>query len=725
LFLTMLTALGSPAAVAGGGLCPSPPPVTRVDVAAPAAATETRAAAERVSGEGGVLVLEGDVGVRRGPWTLGAERAVHDRRRGAVRAGGDFFVRDDAYSVRAERGELALETGALTAEGVDYRLLPDRMQGRASRVERSAEGVTQLSEATWSTCPAAREAWYLSADAVTLDPANRQGTARNAALWFHGVPMLYSPWFRFPLGSQRLTGFLTPTVGRTSNSGIEIAVPWYWNIAPDLDATFTPRWLGRRGVELNSEVRWLGPLGQWRFDNAYLDDDRVTGGDRVYTRIEQEARFGAWRTRIDAARVSDGDYFADLGDDLSSTSQTHLERRADLRWASGRSDLLARAQSYQTLDPTLSAQQRPYAQLPRLEARHAAALGAGAESAVTGELVRFERAASTTGTRLRLVPELTWPLEAPGWFVRPRVAVDHTHYSLDRREGTSGPERIDRTVPITSLDTGLIFDRFGGAYQQTLEPRLFYVYIPEREQAEIPLFDTSDSGFSFSQLFRERRFTGGDRIGDTDQITLALTSRVLDRFSGRELLSARIGAIRYLDERRVTLAQRRPEEPIADETSDILSEVSITPNRQWQLDGSFQWTPERDELARRDLGVRFRGDEGGIFNLGHRFKRDQQRQLDASMAWPATAQWQLLAGTTYSLLDERNIESVAGVTYESCCWRLRTVARQFLQQDDDAADGTKQSTALLFQLTFKGLGAVGDEAGALLERAIVGYDVND
>jgi len=721
-WLTLLTVAWPEAGNADDGpLCPAPLPSPSVEVPRADDPGVTTGAADSAEVDGELTTLHGDVGLRRGGRTLGAQRIVYDRRDDSARAGGGVFLNTPDYELEAERGAVALDSGAFTAEGARYRVPSVPMQGRARRIDRDARHVSELDAATWSTCPRQQQDWHIAATDVTLDPNTRQGTARNASLWFKGVPLLYSPWFRFPLGSERMTGFLSPSVGSSSSSGTEIAVPFYWNIAPQFDATLTPRWLERRGTQLQSEWRWLGPLGRWELDNAYLPDDDQTGEDRILTRLQQRGQFGRWRTRIDAEDASDPDYFEDLGNDLSVSSQTQLLRRGDVSWRGARTRFRARLEDYQTLDETLAPNQRPYQRLPQLTLGHDRSLGP-LDTRIDTELVRFDRDDSTTAERLRVVPEATWPLEAPGWFLRPRVALDHTSYRIDRLGSGDGTDRVDRTVPITSIDSGLIFDRFGEAYQQTLEPRLFYTYIPERDQTDIPVFDSGRLGFSFSQLFRERRFTGGDRIGDANQVTLALTSRALERASGREVFNASVGVIRYFDERAVTLAQTRPAEPDDTDTSDVLAEITAAPTPQWRLRASAQWVTETDRLAERDIGVQYRGPGGGVFNLRHRFKFDRQRQIDASAVWPITPQWRLLAASNWSLRDDRNIESLAGIQYESCCWRLRAVARQFLERDDSAADGTRQASNFFIELTLKGLGPVGNEAGALLDRAIVGFD---
>jgi LPS-assembly protein len=716
--LALLALVPGLAAASGWPLCPPLPALPRTGLSAPEPPGATRAVADRATSAGPVTRLEGDVEIRRGGRHVTGDRVTLDRARDRARAEGDASFATGELGVTGSRGELDLDTGAFSMRGADYQVDPAHAQGRAGRIRRDDDGVSRLEDATWSTCPRGAEAWHLRGGAVKLDPNTRQGTARNVTLWLGAVPVLYAPWFRFPIGQGRLSGFLTPRIGSSSESGTIVSVPWYWNIHPAFDATLTPTHYTDRGTQLRSEWRWLGPAGYWQLDNEYLPDDDLAGTDRVYTRVQQRASLGRWGTRIDAADASDRDYFDDLGDDLALSSQTHLRRRADLSWSGGATAFRARLQSYQTLDESIPARRRPYAQLPQLTLRTRGAPGP-LETRLESELVRFERDASDTATRLRLVPAVTWPLEAPGWFLRPRLALDHTEYSIDR-ETSSGPERIGRTLPVTSIDAGLVFDRFGTHYQQTLEPRLFYAYIPAQDQDDIPVFDSGRYSFSFAQLFRERRFTGGDRLGDTNRLTAALTGRVLERDSGRQLLRASVGGSRYFADREVTLPAGTSPEPLDDNASDLIAELAAYPSPAWSARATVQWDPGTERTERQGLDLRYRGPGGGVANLGYRTRRAAQEQIDVSGAWPITGRWQLVGRRNYSLLDERNIETVTGVQYDSCCWRFRAVARRYLNEDD-SPDGVGQSDSLYFELTLKGLGPIGAPAGTLLERAILGY----
>lgn len=696
-------------------LCPPMPglPDTRLSGAAEAGATD--AIADDIAVEGTTHILTGNVELRQGERWIGADRIEIDRNEQIAHGEGNVYLRTNEYAVFSPRGEIDMESGTFSVENPRL-LYPDfHGQGSATRVSRDEAGIARLSGGSWSTCPADDEIWHLSAAEIELNPNNRQGTARHASLWFAGVPLMYTPWFRFPIGDDRLTGFLPPRVGSSSDSGTEITVPWYWNIAPNFDATLTPRLLSKRGTQLQTETRWLGDAGFWQLDLHHLPDDDEFGDDRTLGQLQQNGRFAyGLRTDVDLAGVSDDEYFDDLDDSLSLGSKTHLQSRADVFWNSYYGNSRLRLQSFRTLDDTIIAQNRPYKQLPQLTHRwrHDPL---GYTAAIDAELVRFDRDDSVTGNRFRLVPAYTHEMETPGWFLRPRLAWDYTAYELDRVTSTE-PERIERSLPVVSLDSGLVFERFGEQYRQTLEPRAFYVYVPDEDQDDIPLFDTGELGFSFSQLFRERRFSGGDRVGDTNRLSLALTSRLFSRTSGAEVLRGSIGAIHHFDDREVTLLGTEPE---TEELSDVVAEISARPNEYWRATSTAQWDPDAEQTQRHDSRVMFRGTGGGVANFGYRFQDDRREQVDAAFAWPINPRWKLLARSNYSLREERQIENLLGAEYESCCWRLRTVAREHIDQTSNNEVETDQE--IYIELVLKGLGGFGDNAGDLFENAILGY----
>jgi len=708
------TGLGAPPP----SLCPPRPEPPLLTMPRPSEAGGVDAIADRVTRDGERITLDGDAELREtGRWTR-ADHIELDRAAERAELDGDVALTTPRLGIEADRGVVDIDTGAFHFERTRYREHVVGAQGRAERIEQDAEQVTRLHQGTFSTCPEQQEDWHLAAHRIELDPDTRQGRARNVTLWFKNVPLFYTPFIQFPLGDERMSGFLAPSFGQSSSSGFELATPYYWNIAPNFDATLTPVYLSRRGAQIESEWRWLTRQGEWQLNNEFLPDDNEFGDDRLLTRLQHSGRLGdSWTTALDVAKASDPDYFDDLGSELDLTSQTDLRRRGDLRWRSGRSEFLVRLQNFQTLDTTIARRDRPFEQLPRLDFETGGRRG-GVEFDFDWQAIRFEREASTTGDRVRIVPAISYPIERPGWFLRPRLALDYTAYRLDRRADDPGRESIDRSLPITSLDGGLIFERLTSGYRQTLEPRLFYVHIPRDDQDDIPLFDAGEFDFTFGQLFRERRFTGGDRIGDASRLTLALTTRLLDRDNGREVLRASIGGIRHFKDREVQL---RPGQREDRSGSDLLGELAISPSRAWRGNVFWQWDPDRDETRRVTSRLAYRGADGSVFNLGWRARRDErgefvQDQIDGSFAWPVNPRWQLLGRLNHSLETDENLELLAGVEYRSCCWSLRTVAREYVSED-----GQDSEASINFELVLRGLGGLGDDAGGIFERAILGY----
>ncbi len=693
-------------------LCPPPPvlPVTAVEQ--PDAPGVTRAAAESMETLGAITTLEGNAAVRRGNRTLGAERVRIDRERRTAEASGSVFLREDGFVIEGQRGAVNLDSGAFRLDQADYRVTDLHAQGSARRIDRDEAGISRFDRATYSTCARDDEDWQIKADSVELNPNTRQGTATNALLRFKGVPIFYTPWFRFPIGDERMSGLLTPSFGSSSGSGITIGVPYYWNAAPNFDATLEPRYLSDRGAQLRSEWRWLGPAGSWQLNNEYLPDDDLFGDDRVFTRLEHDGDFGrGWRTRIVAEDASDEAYFEDLSSNLSLSSQSQLNRRAEVQWSGAPGRLRARYQTYQTLDEDRPARTRPYEQRPQLTFEGEQRYG-GLETRYETELVNFQRVASDTGTRLHARPSVGYPIETPGWFLRPRVGWDYAAYDLNR-DTTTGTSNPERSLPFASLDSGLIFERNGERYGQTLEPRAFYLYIPEETQDDLPVFDTGEFDFSFAQLFSERRFTGPDRMADANRLTLALTTRLLDRRQGSEVLRASIGGIHHFDDRTVQL----PNQPVETRSrSDIAAELAIQPTEAWRSSLDLRWNPELDETTDWSFNSRYDGGNNRIVNFGYRFTRESKEAIDLAAGWPLSPRWLAVASTRYSLREDRNFETLIGAEYESCCYKVRALARRHASGQDE-----EQQNGFVIELVLKGLGGFGDDAGGLLDRAILGY----
>ncbi|MDH5435674.1 MAG: LPS assembly protein LptD, partial [Gammaproteobacteria bacterium] len=415
--------------------------------------------------------------------------------------------------------------------------------------------------------------------------------------------------------------------------------------------------------------------------------------------------------------VSDKDYFTDLTASLSSASTTHLDRKAEINYSTNNWTASGLLETFQTVDSNIAANARPYKRLPRLAFNGVLPEQTiGLDYMLDAEYVYFDHDVNTRGHRLNLNPGISLPFETLGWFVKPAVHINHTSYELDNQ--TAGlNDSPSRTLPVFSLDSGLFLERdtqiAGTDYLQTLEPRLFYLNVPYKNQTALPVFDTSTYDFSVSQLFSENRFSGIDRVGDANQLTAALTSRLLDSQTGREVVSATLGQIYYFRDRNITLPGG-----IAETTSDsdIVAALSLRPTEALHINGELQWDNDTTKTDKGAFGIRYNLDNKYIFNVSHRFQRDSLEQTDLAFYWALTHQWHAIGRWNYSVKDDQDLEYMAGLEYQSCCWALQLVSRNYL----NGVGGTDNAVIML-QLTLKGLTSLGHDIDTLLEEGILGY----
>ena len=669
--------------------------------------------------EGRIAVFEGGVTLERADQRLESERVRYDRASGVVEAEGTVRYGEPGLGLAAERARLSLPDDRGRFEQVRFEIPARSGRGHAALALVAGRTQARFERVRYTTCPPEREVWSLAARRLDLDRERGEGRARHVVLRAGRLPVLYSPYLSFPIDDRRKTGFLTPGFGRSDRTGTDVRLPWYWNIAPNYDLTLVPRWLGRRGAQLGVELRYLTRRSRGEVQAEYLPGDDVRGRDRGLARLHHRTTMGAWRLTVDARAVTDEHYFEDLGSSLAVASATHLEQRADLDWSRGRWSARVRAQAFQTIDPAIAKTAYPYRRLPQLRL----ALAPGKDAFGTSwsgwlELVRFDHPAAgkTRGLRLDLRPRVSWPVRRPGWFVVPALALRHTRYRLeDPAPGT--PRTLTRTLPTASLDAGLYLERAfragRGTYVHTLEPRLFYLRVPYEDQSALPVFDTGLLDFSLAQLFREDRFSGPDRVGDADQLTLALTTRLIESETARELLSLTLGQIRYFRDRRVTLPGAAPETA---GRSNLIAVLSAAPGTRLRLSGGVQWDPNRAGLDRAGLDLRYRVDPGRLAALAYRFRRGTLEQVDLAARWRLGRRWHLVGRWNRSLREDLDLERFAGLEYDACCWAARLVLREYLTN----ASGTPNRSVLL-QVELKGLASVGDRVDRFLERGILGY----
>jgi LPS-assembly protein len=669
----------------------------------------------------------GNAEIRRDDMTIFGESLRYNRETGRAQGEGGVRLQRGADRFFGPRlyYNILEDTGVF--ESPTYLLERERTaRGSADKVEFLGPDRYRLTNATYTTCRPGQEDWRIEASELELDFDEEEGTASGPRLRFFEVPIIASPYASFPLGDRRRSGILTPYYAQTSARGFEFGLPYYWNIAPEHDATFTPVYMARRGAQLKSELRYLERrhAGELRFE--YLPDDRVFGDSREGVSWQHSHRLPRNTVaQIDYNRVSDDFYFVDLGTRVKQISVGNLPQ--DLHVTHGGSigrspyTMQARLQKYQTLQDPLAPTVPPYHRIPQINVGVSRGdIGGLLDGVVPAEYVNFTHPTLVEGSRTTFAPTLAAPLLAPGWFVTPKVGLRQVSYGLERA-ANGQPDDPHVAIPWGSLDSGLVFERdtssFGPGATQTLEPRLFYVYVPYRNQDAIPIFDTALADFNYAQLFTENRFVGGDRFGDANQLTAAFTSRILQA-NGQEMLRATVGQRYYFEEERVGLTPTSPLRSSND--SDILASVGARIGAHWTFDATTQYSTQSSRGERYSAAVSYRPEIAKVLNASYRFQRNVLKQVDLSAQWPLSPGWYGVARYNYSIQDKQLLEGLAGVEYNAGCWVFRAVALRV------QAAANVANTAFVFQLEFNGIGAVGtDEAVEILRRNVPGYSVSN
>jgi len=606
------------------------------------------------------------------------------------------------------------------ADNVQYQLLSSRGNGMASQAIMLDQDRDKLHDVTYSTCDLHNRVWEIEAKTLTMDRDEGIGRAHDVTMRVKGVPFLWLPYMRFPIDDRRQTGFLYPSFGKRSRAGFFVSIPFYWNIAPNYDATFTPIWYADRGGMLDSQVRWLTSTSKGELNLDYMPHDKVAGRNRGYLTLVNQTALPwdlRWNTAI--ARATDKAWFQDFGENLVTSRAVQLHSSS---YVSGSGDWWnagVGADWYQIVTPGIPDRAAAYRRLPRLYFNADRPIGGpgGPEWGINSEAVRFVKPEAVGGDRFDFYPYLAWPLQGAAWFLRPEVGVRYTAYNLPQPVARGDGDHPTRTTPIFDVDAGLIFERdvhlFGSDYTQTLEPRAYYLRVPYRNQDDLPLFDTRYLTFDFWQLFTTNSFSGADRQMNANNLSLALTTRFLDQ-NGVEKLSAGIGQIRYFDPQRVTL--RRGGKAVDYSGSNYVANLTIALNDNWRLTTSQQWNPNTDETDVSTVGLQRRLWGDGIVNLDYRYRRDLIEQASMTAEVPVGAAWKLVGGYTYSMRDKRAIDAFAGIEWDSCCTAIRILSRHYVYDYQG-----NSNNAIMFEIQFKGVGSYGQHTGSFLQNAILGY----
>jgi len=644
---------------------------------------------------------------------------------------------------RPEPGSLMNVLGVSSEEPAPLPMT--EIYGSAQRLDFEGENKLRIVNGNYTTCKPSDPGWYVRADEIALDYDREVGEGKNGTIYFQNTPILYSPWLSFSLNNARKSGFLAPTLGSSSSSGLTLSAPYYWNIAPHMDATISPRVYSKRGLQMATEFRYLDANFSSNFRGEYLPNDRQSDSrDRYGYAIRHAHNFGQGLAgALNIAGVSDDDYFTDLSSRSVLTSQRQLLRQGVLSYGapSGWWSANMIGQGYQTLNPDNDPTQRiskVYSLAPQVNVVARRPEYLGADIAFTGQYTSFTHPDANhrdparrmdEGQRMVAYPQFALPFVQPGWYVTPKIGAHLTHYSLDRNApGSVGPESITRSLPIVSVDSGMTFERdttwFGAAATQTLEPRLYYLYVPYRDQSDIPIFDSGVADFNFAQIFSENQFSGYDRVADAHQLTAAVTTRLIDPSSGAEAMRAMFGQRYYFKQQEVTLPGTTLRSQQANDKwnrSDFLAAFSGRVLPKTWLDAALQYNPSDQRMERSSIGARYQPDFGKVLNASYRFGSKEAaggtafKNVDVSGQWPIWGGWSAVGRYNYSILDHKPVETVGGLEYNAGCWAVRVVGHQV------ATTTGNSNTSFFVQLELNDFARIGSNPIDLLRRNITGY----
>ena len=684
---------------------------------------------------------EGTVRLRRRGKAVAADWLRYDKPSDEINARGNVRLeqRGDVLEGTEMRYNLDTERGTMEKPKYQVRVNATRGRGEGDQMVFEGQGKYRLLGGNYTSCDVGNDDWFVRAKDFEIDKVRQIGTAHNASVVFLGAPILYTPYLSFSLDRERKSGFLTPTFGNTGNSGYEFSLPYYWNIAPNRDATITPRVMSKRGAMLNSEFRYLDPRysGEARYE--ILPTDRVKNNiDRSALSLRHNQRWdGGWIGNLNIQKVSDDTYFTDLSTQIAATSQSILPREGSLGksgswWSGGTWSASAQVQHWQTLqtDP-LNPLTPPYnrSQLTF----NAAKQNAGpTDFEMSSSVVDFTHPTLPNGRRAVAYPSLSLPLQTSFAYLTPKVGMHLTRYDFD--QPSSGIPDQNRAVPLFSTESGMVFERnaalFGQSLLQTLEPKLYYVYIPTRNQNQIPVFDTAQKDINFASLYAENQFSGNDRINDANQVTVGVTSRLLHQDTGIERLRAGLAQRYYFKTQDVTMPGVAPR---GSNSSDLLAALSGTVAPNWTADIGWQYTTDFSQTQRVSAGTRYQPEPGKLLNLSYRYTNgalitaqgqptisaanpsNTLRQVDISGQWPLTGRLSAVARWNYSIADSRLLEGLTGLEYNGGCWALRVVAHSF------AVSTATTVTSVFVQLELNGVSKIGSNPLDLLRRNIAGY----
>lgn len=666
-----------------------------------------------------LTVFQGNVELQRGEQWMSTPKLTYDRAADHFDAEGEVLFQDPRIRLRAAHVDGEPGQDITRLEQVQFQVIDLQGNGVAKHAVMKGK-LGDLRDATYSACPTDHRQWEFRGDKIHIDREEGEGTVTNGALYLGKVPVFYLPYATFPIDDRRRSGFLYPSLGQSNTNGFDLLIPYYINLAPNYDATVSLRWLADRGAMYSGEFRYLTERSNGVVSATYLPNDNKLGRDRSFASIKDVTTLSTnWQARTDLNTISDDRYFEDFGDSLTAASTRLLASSAGVYGRDKYWDASLSVELWNLADPVLSDDFEPYRRLPRARFNwEQPLLGGWLVGGLRAEAIAFDHPTLPSAERVDLRPYIQIPLEGAWWYVTPQLAYRYTAYNLDSELAPGGDERPTRALPIASIDLGAFFERplrlAGRNLIHTLEPRAYYLRVPRSVQTDLPILDTQELTFGYQQLFRDNQFTGADRQSEANQITFALTSRLLENHSGRELVTATVAQAYLFSPSRTVLPGQTPQQR---DVSPLVVELGVNLDDRWTVTAAQHVDTDTGFTELSAIRLQYRFLTSGVANLSYRYRANELEQLDGSVLYPVSPSWRIVSRWNYSLRDNTTLEALAGFEWQSCCMAVRVLGRHYIRTREGAA-----SNGILLELELRGLGAFGQKTGTLLERAILGYD---
>jgi LPS-assembly protein len=669
--------------------------------------------------------FNGNVEIINDGTKINAQRALLDRSKQELNATGQVKYQDPQLNVSSKSVLLNTDSKQLLIEETEYRLTQVNARGKAEKILISQDQGIQLQEVSFSSCPVEAEDWRIQASSITLLPDNARGEVKHARFYVKDIPLLYLPYFSFPVTNERQTGLLFPKVSSSSSTGVSYEQPYYWNIAPNYDATISPRIMSNRGIQLKTEFRYLTENHSGEIDLEYLPNDRDTGDsdDRYFYRFTHLGQISEnWQINAEFNGISDSNYIVDLGSDYYNRADTHLYQTLGLNYFSNNLDFSLQFRDFEILGDHPDS----YRALPEMKLHYQNDIPGGFEFDLNSELAYFDsnNQVSPTAARMHIAPRLSFPYQNRWGEFLAETSILHTYYHQENIDSTQLEENVQRTLGQARIYGALELERstswFGSNVTQTLEPKAQYLYTSYEDQNNIGLYDTTRLFNDFAGLFRGQEFTGLDRISDKNQITVGLTSRIIDE-NNREQFTLSLGQIFYLKDNKVTAASKE------DDRSALAAELDWQIGSKWYAHTEVQLSTRTDKVERSSLALEYQLSSSKVAQINHRYVRElsgeEINQIGITASWPLAKNWQWVGRWYHDLDKHRTIESYSGVQYESCCWAMRFVVQRHLSNrfDNNGVQSTNEfDSGIAFNFIFKGMGGT-SASREMLKDGLFGY----